>query len=138
MKIFRTLLTGAIIASFTSCSDSGARKVEEALNPISFEKVALTDNFWLPRLKTQKETLVPFSLGKTETAVENLRRTAAYLKEKKIEKLIPLPFYVSSDLFKVMEGAAYLLKIEKDENLERRMDEIIDIIIYSIIIFFIR
>ncbi|MBR5891905.1 MAG: hypothetical protein IKZ18_07730, partial [Bacteroidaceae bacterium] len=118
MKIFRTLLTGAIIASFASCCDNGTRKVEEALNPVSFEKVALNDNFWLPRLKTQKETLVPFSLGKTETAVENLRRTAAYLKEKKIEKLIPLPFYVSSDLFKVMEGAAYLLTLEKDEALE--------------------
>ena len=128
MKIFRTLLTGAIIASFASCCDNGTRKVEEALNPVSFEKVALTDNFWLPRLKTQKETLVPFSLGKTETAVENLRRTAAYLKEKKIEKLIPLPFYVSSDLFKVMEGAAYLLTLEKDEALENQMDSIIDII----------
>ena len=60
--------------------------------------------------------------------MENLRRTAAYLKSGKEENLLNLPRYVASDLFKVMEGAAYLLKIEKDAELEKQMDEIIDII----------
>ena len=103
------------------------QKVNEPLAPVSFEKVTLQDSFWLPRLKTQKETLVPFSLDKTEPAVENLRRTGEYLKTGK-GKLLPLPRYVASDLFKVMEGAAYLLTLEKDPELEKRMDEIIDII----------
>lgn len=103
------------------------QKVNESLAPVSFEKVTLQDSFWLPRLKTQKETLVPFSLDKTEPAVENLRRTGEYLKTGK-GKLLPLPRYVASDLFKVMEGAAYLLTLEKDPELEKRMDDIIDII----------
>ena len=77
------------------------QKVNEPLAPVSFEKVTLQDSFWLPRLKTQKETLVPFSLDKTEPAVENLRRTGEYLKTGK-GKLLPLPRYVASDLFKVM------------------------------------
>ena len=72
--------------------------------------------------------MVPFSLEKTQPVVENLRRTAAYLKSGKEENLLNLPRYVASDLFKVMEGAAYLLKIEKDAELEKQMDEIIDII----------
>ena len=59
--------------------------------------------------------------------MENLRRTGEYLKTGK-GKLLPLPRYVASDLFKVMEGAAYLLTLEKDPELEKRMDEIIDII----------
>ena len=88
----------------------------------------MEDEFWLPRLKTQKETLVPFSLEKTENAVENLRRVGNYLKTGKREKLLPLARYVASDLFKVMEGAAYLLAVEKDAELEKQMDEIIDII----------
>ncbi len=116
----------AIIA-LSSCQQK-IEKSEQPLTSVSFEKVTLNDNFWLPRLQTQKKTLVPFALGKTETAVENLRRTAAYLRGEKSEKLIPLAFYVSSDLFKVMEGAAYLLTIEKDETLEKQMDDIIDII----------
>ncbi len=125
----RNILSAAIIAAatLTACNND-ITKVEEALTPVSFEKVTLNDNFWLPRLQIQKKMLVPFALQKTETAVENLRRTAAYIKGRKEEKLIPLALYVSSDLFKVMEGAAYLLTLEKDEALEQQMDEIIDVI----------
>ena len=111
----------------SSCLNETVVKEQESLTPISFEKVTLNDRFWLPRLKTQKETLVPFSLEKTRPAVENLKRTAEYLKTGKGE-LLNLPRYVASDLFKVMEGAAYLLTLEKDAELEKQMDEIIDII----------
>jgi DUF1680 family protein len=90
--------------------------------------VTLQDDFWRPRLLTQKHTLVPFSIEKNEPAIENLRRVGAYLRGEKIEKLLPKPFYVASDLFKVMEGAAYLLTIEPDAELEAQMDAIIDII----------
>ena len=128
MKIRNILPTVIIAATTLVACNNNIPKVDEALTPVSFEKVTLNDNFWLPRLQIQKKTLVPFALQKTETAVENLRRTAAYRKGEKEEKLIPLALYVSSDLFKVMEGAAYLLTLEKDEKLEQRMDEIIDVI----------
>lgn len=100
---------------------------QDILTPVVFNEVTLEDNFWLPRLQTQKKVLVPFALDKTEPAVENLKRTANFLKGIPDE----LPFthrYVASDLYKVMEGAAYLLSLEKDEQLEAEMDRIIDII----------
>ena len=121
--IAASLLAGAI---FTSCQEPIV-KGKEALTPVTFEKVTLQDQFWLPRLKTQKQTLVPFALEKAQPAVENLRRTGEYLKTGQ-GKLENLPRYVASDLFKVMEGAACLLTIEKDPELEKQMDEIIDII----------
>lgn len=129
MKI-HNLIAGCILSmlAFPSCQNSTIKKEAQPLTPISFEEVTLQDQFWLPRLRTQKQTLVPFSLEKTQPVVENLRRTAAYLKSGKEESLLNLPRYVASDLFKVMEGAAYLLKIEKDAELEKQMDEIIDII----------
>ena len=122
------ILTAAMISIATMTSCDSVQKVNEPLTPISFEKVTLCDSFWMPRLQIQKKTLVPFSLEKTATAVENLRRTGAFNRGEKKEKLIPLALYVSSDLYKVMEGAAYLLTLEKDEALEKQMDEIIDII----------
>lgn len=100
---------------------------QEILNPVSFNEVKLEDNFWLSRLQTQKEVLVPFSLEKTVPAVENLKRTANFLNGIPDE----LPFthrFVSSDLYKVMEGAAYLLELYPDPELEAEMDRIIDII----------
>lgn len=105
-----------------------AYKTGEAdLNPVSFEKVELTDRFWRNRMKTQKETLVPIAFERTEPSVENLRRTANFLRG--IEDELPTAsLFISSDLYKVMEGAAYLLKTEKDPMLEAQMDEIIKII----------
>ena len=113
---------------FISCDLTQVDKPDQTLEPVSFEKVKLQDEFWLPRLITQKETLVPFSLENTEPAVENLRRVGEYLLTGKQQKMLPLMHYVASDLFKVMEGAAYLLTLEKDPELEKKMDEIIDII----------
>lgn len=125
-KFYIGLLSGCFLMG--ACGKSPVVSREQQLQPYSFEKVELEDSFWLPRLKTQKETLVPFALEKTQPAVENLRRVGAYLKNGTKEQLLPLPRYVASDLFKVMEGAAYLLKVEKDPALEARMDSIIDII----------
>ncbi|MBQ5875079.1 MAG: glycoside hydrolase family 127 protein, partial [Alistipes sp.] len=117
-----------IAVAACSGEDVSNTKVEESLTQIPFNQVTLTDNFWLPRLQTQKKTLVPFSLEKTEPAVENLRRVGAYLRGEKVTEQFTGPYYVASDLFKVMEGAACLLTLEKDAELEKQMDEIIDVI----------
>ena len=100
---------------------------QEMLTPVVFNEVVLEDNFWLPRLQTQKKVLVPFALDKTKPAVENLKKTANFLKG--IPDELPFPHrFVASDLYKVMEGAAYLLTLERDLHLEAEMDRIIDII----------
>ena len=117
------LILTSIIASLSFFAVNG----QEILNPVSFNEVKLEDNFWLPRLHTQKEVLVPFALDKTKPAVENLKRTANFLNG--IPDELPFPHrFVASDLYKVMEGAAYLLKLYPDSELEAEMDRIIDII----------
>lgn len=105
-----------------------AARHDYPLAPVSFEKVSLQqNNFWLPRLKTQAKVTVPFALDKTERAIENLRRCGNYLHDRGGEK----PFthrFVSSDLYKVMEGAACILMTTPNAELEKEMDEIIDVI----------
>jgi len=111
----------------SATKESSFVQVENRLTPLPFNKVKLEDDFWLPRLKTQKETLVPFALEKTIPAVENLAKTANYLKGDTTD--LPFPHrYISSDLYKVMEGAALILRENPDPKLEKRMDSIIDII----------
>jgi len=131
MKICRRLTFATLLLILVTIAIpqviAGESKHDYPLAPMSFEKVTLEDSFWVPRLKTQAEVTVPFALEKTERAVENLRRCGNYLHGRGGEK----PFthrFVSSDLYKVMEGAAYILMIEKDPELEKEMDEIIDII----------
>lgn len=129
MNIRNLILSSVAVATFASCATTtDVAPYEGTVQQIPFNQVSLQDNFWLPRLNTQKRTLVPFSLDKTAYAVENLRRVGAYLRGERVTKPLEGPYYVASDLFKVMEGAAYLLTLEKDEELERQMDEIIDVI----------
>ncbi|MCT4646675.1 MAG: glycoside hydrolase family 127 protein [Carboxylicivirga sp.] len=128
MKIDRKLvLVLMMFFSLTSVNSFGQGKSKTKVTPIPFNEVILEDQFWLPRLNTQMETLVPFALEKTVPALENLRKCGQVLDGDTSE----MPFchrFVSSDLYKVMEGAAYLLKIEKNDKLEKQLDDIIDII----------
>ena len=129
MKIRNLILSSVAACTLLSCSTvTDVAPYTGSITQVPFDQVSLQDDFWLPRLNTQKRTLVPFSLDKTAYAVENLRRVGAYLRGEKVTKPLEGPYYVASDLFKVMEGAAYLLTLEKDEALERQMDEIIDVI----------
>jgi len=104
-----------------------AERHDYPLAPMPFSAVELADEFWLPRLRTQAESTVPHALVQTEPAVENLRRCGNFLHGRGGE--LPFPHrFVSSDLYKVMEGAAYLLMITPNPELEKQLDQIIDVI----------
>ena len=104
-----------------------AQSKESGLTPLSFDKVALTDQFWSNRMKIQKEVLVPVAFERTQEAVEDLKRTGNILKG--LESPLPSSSrFNTSDLYKVIEGAAYLLKMERDAVLEKQIDDIAIII----------
>ena len=126
-RITVILLWLVVFVTFVAGPASAVEKHDYPLAPMPFNKVTSEDTFWLPRLKVQAESTVPHALRQTEPAVENLRRCGNFLHGRGGE----LPFthrFISSDLYKVMEGAAYLLMIKPDPSLEKQMDGIIDII----------
>lgn len=125
MNLNRFIFSGLLLLFLTACHSKSNTSYNRT--PVPFNEVILKDSFWLPRLETQRTTLVPFALDKTKPAVENLTKAANYLKG--IEDEMPFPHrFISSDLYKVMEGVSYLLMDNRDPELEKRMDQIIDII----------
>jgi len=133
-KIERSIgLCLAVVMTIASCkpeieqSGHDDKNTGQILVPIPFNQVNLEDNFWLPRLRTEKETLVPFALDKTIPAVEYINKAAEFLAGDTTNFIAPHR-YVASDLYKVMEGAALILRENPDAKLEKRMDSIIDII----------
>ncbi|MDE0821534.1 MAG: glycoside hydrolase family 127 protein, partial [Opitutales bacterium] len=100
---------------------------DEPLQPVSFHKVEMTSNFWRPRLITQRKVLVPFAFEKTKTGVAHLKAAADFLAGKKVEGHRAHRF-IDSDLYKVMEGAAYLARLKDDPELEAQFDRIVDVI----------
>ena len=99
----------------------------EEIKQVPFNEVSVEGGFWGTRLETEIKTTIPFSVKHGEPAVERFRRCAAYLAGEETE--LPEPHrFISSDLYKVMEGVAYSLIIHPDKELEEHMDMIIDLI----------
>ena len=98
-----------------------------SIEPVPFHKVEMTSEFWRPRLITQRKVLVPFAFEKTEPGVAHLQAAADFLAGKKVEGHRPHRF-IDSDLYKVMEGAAYLAQLQDDPELEAQFDRIVDVI----------
>jgi DUF1680 family protein len=98
------------------------------VKPVPFTAVHLTDSFWAPRIEINRTVSIPFAFKKCEETgrLENFDRAASALKgELKDKKLPPYPFD-DTDLYKVIEGAAYTLSVHPDPKLEAYIDGVIE------------
>jgi DUF1680 family protein len=105
-------------------AEGAAREPATPIQAVAFTQVHLADAFWAPRLETNRTVTIPTCFKKCEeTRIPNFRRAA---------KLEPGDFrgypYDDSDVYKVMEGAAYCLATQKDPVLEKYLDDLIAVI----------
>lgn len=124
----RNLLKGLLLAaSFFGIATAGAETPDGGITPVSFSEVTLTGGFWAERMQTELDVTLPFSLEQAGPAIKQLRGCADFLAGRgglPISNNGPL----SSDLYKIMEGAAYSLMLRPDPELEARMDSLTDLI----------
>ena len=95
------------------------------LTPVSFQKVGIRDGFWKKRIHavcTETARLCIDQCEKTHR-IDNFRRAAGW-QAGGHEGI----YFNDSDVYKVLEGVAYVLMTERDEKLEAKADEIIDAI----------
>jgi hypothetical protein len=96
------------------------------IQPVLFNAVHLSDNFWAPRIKTNHEVTIPFTLGKCESTgrIKNFEiaaglKTGVFCTEFTFD---------DTDVYKIIEGASYSLQIFKDPVLETKVDSLITLI----------
>ena len=113
------------IGSLCAC-ETIEEKVDYTYKEVPFTDVHFTDNFWLPRIETIRNVTVPFAFRKREEThrIDNFA-VAAGIKEGKFNS--PYPFD-DSDVYKIMEGASYLLAVKEDNGLDAYMDSLISLI----------
>ena len=96
--------------------------------PVPFTAVHLTDSFWAPRIETNRLTTIPYAFGKCEETgrMDNFIRAAAVLRGEPLTNT-NLPGYPfdDSDVYKIIEGASYVLATQPDPNLRAYLDKII-------------
>ena len=92
------------------------------VTPVAFTEVTFDDRFWLPRLTTNREVTIPYDFRKCEETgrIDNFAK-AAGLMAGPHEGI----FFNDSDVFKVVEGAAYSLSLHPDSQLDAYLDDLI-------------
>ncbi len=100
------------------------------VQPVPFTAVRVTGGFWQARQEVNRTVTVPFALKQCEDsgrlknfdlAAETLRRRAAGEPTFQNKPVTIYPFD-DSDVFKVIEGAAFALSMRRDAALEARLD----------------
>lgn len=107
---------------YTPAVGQAVKRSDYPIQAVSFTKVKLADNFWLPRLKTNTEVTIPASFQRCEATnrVKNFEMAAA--RTGKFATIFP---FDDTDIYKTIEGASYSLKLYPDEKLDSYIDELI-------------
>ncbi len=94
------------------------------IQPVSFTDVKITDGFWAHKIETNRKVTIPHIFKKCEETgrIDNFIIAGGLMKgEHRGEH----PFD-DTDLYKVIEGAAYSLRTHPDSNLDKYLDELIN------------
>ena len=131
MRPPRSILVSTLI--FTLLGISTGRSAESSANsqndynvtPVPFSKVNVRDQFWTSRLDTSRLVTIPYAFEQCETTdrISNFEK-AAGLCAGGHEGI----YFNDSDVYKVMEGAAYSLQVQPDRMMRLYLDQLIRVL----------
>jgi len=110
------------IAGFFLCLTGCQVQRPERVTAVPFTAVTFADAFWTPRMQTNREVTIPYDFKKCEETgrIDNFAKAGGLMEG---------PFkgirFDDSDVFKVIEGAAYSLNLYPDPELDQYLDELI-------------
>jgi DUF1680 family protein len=102
-----------------------AQQKDYAIQSVPFTQVKLTDNFWLPRINTNRNVTIPASFERCESTGRIKNFIMAAQKKGKFGTKYP---FDDTDIYKTIEGASYSLALYPDAKLEAYLDTLITII----------
>jgi hypothetical protein len=122
----KTLMCAVLFAGSSLFAQNAPR--DYPVRPVPFTAVHVNDQFWAPKIETNRKVTIPFAFGKDEETgrVDNFIRAAKALRGESFEnhKYPPYPFD-DTDVYKVIEGASYALSVHPDPKLEAYIDGLI-------------
>lgn len=91
--------------------------------PLPFTHVTINDDFWSPRMETNRTVTIGYDFAKSEETgrLTNFDKAAGRLAGGH-EGI----FFNDSDVFKIIEGAAYSLSLHPDPALDHYLDTLIE------------
>ncbi len=113
------MLSGIVLLIF-ACSKTPQK--DYPIKPVPFTNVQIKDNFWQPRMETNRTVTVPYDFKKCEETgrIDNFAKAGGLMNGEFVGIR-----YNDSDVYKVIEGASYSLRLHPDPELERYLDDLI-------------
>jgi DUF1680 family protein len=102
-----------------------AQQKDYAIKEVNFTQVKLSDNFWLPRIETNRTVTIPASFERCENTGRVKNFVMAAQHQGKFCTRYP---FDDTDIYKTIEGASFSLAVHPDKKLEAYVDSLITII----------
>jgi len=117
-------IMGFCAAAAAGSAGNAALSRDYNVKPVPFNHVHVEDGFWTPRLETSRKVTIPYCFEKCEETdrVSNFEKAAGLKKGKHVGI-----YFNDSDVYKVMEGAAYSLQVSPDAMMRMYLDKLITI-----------
>src|SRR6476660_9910475 len=102
-----------------------AQNKDYTYRAVPFTSVKLSDNFWLPRIRTNHTVTIPASFERCDKTgrIKNFVMAAEHTG-----KFCTTYPFDDTDIYKTIEGASYSLSLFPDKKLEAYIDSLIEII----------
>ncbi len=114
----------AILILMAGISCQKASTGDYPVQPIGFTQVEIADDFWSPRLETNRKVTIPYAFKMTEETgrVKNFEIAGDLTEGDSFCTVYP---FDDSDVYKIIEGASYSLHVQPDPELDRHVDDMI-------------
>ena len=112
----------ALIFLCLSCGQKS--QMDYPVKPVPFTAVQFQDDFWLPRMETNRSVTIPYAFEQSrETGRIKNFEIAGGTEEGGFCTTYP---FDDSDVYKIIEGASYSLKVHPDPEMDKYLDEMIE------------
>jgi DUF1680 family protein len=120
-----TVAAGFLLAVTATACDHGAAR-DYPVQPVPFTRVRFEDDFWAPRLETNRTVTIPhvFRMSEETGRVDNFALAGGLIEGQQCGDY---PFD-DTDVYKAIEGASYSLMLQRDPALEAYLDSVIALI----------
>ncbi|WP_319591961.1 glycoside hydrolase family 127 protein [uncultured Draconibacterium sp.] len=126
----KMLIVSALALFATGCNQeqqtTKLATADYAIQGVPFNQVKVNDNFWLPKIETNRTVTIPASFAKCE---EMGRMDNFLIAGGKMDGAVKGEMaFDDSDVYKIIEGAAYSMTTVPDPELDSYVDSVINLI----------
>ena len=125
MKRLYPIILGCILMA-AGCTEKDYKHPDAPIKEVPFTSVRLEDNFWLPRIETNRVVSIPSAFKECEIngRFDNFALAGGLIKGEHKGDFS----FDDTDPYKIIEGASYSLAAKYDEVLDSYLDSVITLI----------